>query len=384
MDTIALYDNDAFAKEFNARVVDIKNKDNGYDVVLDRTLFFPEQGGQTSDRGELGGCIVEDVQINCGIIHHIVSGDEIPFNVGDEINGRIDWNHRFNNMQQHTGEHIFTGIAHNIYGAENVGFHLSDNTVTLDLDVELTAEQVNEIEYRSNEIIAADLSVRCYYPDADSLRNIQYRSKKEINGAVRLVEIENTDICACCAPHVNTTGQVGILKVISFGKYKSGTRVFILCGLRALADYNRRMSLLEQSYQLLNCKEDQVPEKIRILMEDNRQQKYDMNRLKSDILLNQIEGYPSELMDVTIFMDGLDSKNMRDGVNTLIEKHQGLCAIFSGNDEEGYSFVIGSVTRDCNAIVAGMRQLLGAKGGGSRQMVQGSVSASRNEIERVL
>ena len=385
MKTEALYDQDAFARDFVGKVIsceEVKLEDKtAYKVVLDKTVFFPEQGGQTSDIGTLDEVQVIDVQIEDDVIYHYcLSG----FLIGEEVHGVIDWEHRFNNMQQHTGEHIFTGIAHNTYGADNVGFHLSDNTVTLDLNIELSDEQVDYIEKKANEIIAADVAVKAYYPNQQLLGAINYRSKKEINGAVRLVEIEGVDLCACCAPHVKTTGQVGMLKVMSYGKYKGGTRVYILCGLRALADYNRRMKLLEQSYQLLNCKDDEVPEKIAGLMEDKRQLEYRICDIKSGILTNQIETISPDLTDVTIFMEDLDAKTMRDGVNTLVEKHDGLCAIFSGNDEDGYNFVIGSKTRDCAAIATGLRELLGAKGGGSRQMAQGNVAATRNQIENTL
>jgi alanyl-tRNA synthetase len=348
---------------------------------LDQTLFFPEQGGQTSDIGILGQVSVTDVQIENEVIYHFC---DKPIEVGQKVVGTIDWEHRFGNMQQHTGEHIFTGLAHKIFGADNVGFHLSDNTVTLDLNIELSEEQVRLIERTGNEIIAKDVAVKTYYPDEATLAATDYRSKKEIDGDVRLVEIEGVDICACCAPHVKTTGQVGMLKVVSYGKYKGGTRVYILCGLRALDDYNRRMEILAKSYQQLNCPEEDLPGRIAGILEDNKQLKYKISQIKADILMNQIVRFPSELSDVTIFTEDLDSKTMRDGVNALVERHDGLCAIFSGDDEEGYNFVIGSKTRDCSAIAVGLRELLGAKGGGSKEMAQGSIQATRSAIEQTL
>ncbi len=385
MKTIALYDEDAFAKDFTAKVIScdeaIIDDQKLYKVVLDKSLFFPEQGGQTSDIGHLDEHPVVDVQIEGDTVYHYCKGG---FLIGEEVHGVIDWDHRFSNMQQHTGEHIFTGLAHNEYGAENVGFHLSDNTVTLDLNIELSEDMVEHIERKANEIIAADVAVKAYYPKQELLGAIAYRSKKEIDGPVRLVEIEGVDLCACCAPHVKSTGQVGMLKVVSYEKYKGGTRIYILCGLRALDDYNRRMKLLAKAYRTLSCKEDEVPDKIISLMDEGKQLKYRINDIKSGILMNQIESYPSEVSDITIFSEDLDAKIMRDGVNALVEKHDGLCCIFSGNDEEGYNFVIGSKTRDCAAIAAGMRELLGAKGGGSKQMAQGSVNATRNEIERTM
>ncbi|SCZ76414.1 alanyl-tRNA editing protein [Pseudobutyrivibrio xylanivorans] len=381
MKTIALYDDDSFATEFSAQVVSCEEVEGGFKIVLDQTLFFPEQGGQTSDVGSLGQVNVTDVQIEDDVIYHFC---DKPIEAGQKVIGTIDWNHRFGNMQQHTGEHIFTGLAHNLYGAVNVGFHLSDNTVTLDLNIELSEEQVRLIERTGNEIIAKDVPVKAYFPDEATLTATDYRSKKEIDGDVRLVEIEGVDICACCAPHVKTTGQVGMLKVVSYGKYKGGTRVYILCGLRALDDYNRRMDLLAKSYQQLSCSEEDLPGRIAGIIDENKQLKYKISQIKADILMNQIVKYPSELSDVTIFTEDLDAKTMRDGVNALVERHEGLCAIFSGDDEEGYNFVIGSKTRDCSAIAAGLRELLGAKGGGSRQMAQGSVQATRSAIEQTM
>ncbi|SFH88041.1 alanyl-tRNA synthetase [Pseudobutyrivibrio sp. OR37] len=380
-----LYDRDAYAKEFIAKVISCEEakKDDvtAYKVVLNHTLFFPEQGGQSSDIGTLDKTKVIDVQIENGLVYHYCTAG---FLIGEEVHGIIDWEHRFNNMQQHTGEHLFTGIAHNSYGAENVGFHLSDNTVTLDLDIELSEEQVDFIERKANEIIASDVEVKAYYPNQELLGAINYRSKKEIDGPVRLVEIEGVDLCACCAPHVKSTGQIGMLKVISYGKYKGGTRVYILCGLRALEDYNRRMKILASSYQKLNCKEDELPDKIDGLIEDTKQLKYRINDIETGLLNDRIETISPNLTDVTIFVEDVDTKIMRDGVNTLVERHDGLCAIFSGNDDDGYNFVIGSKSRDCSAIATGLRELLGAKGGGSKQMAQGSVNATRTQIENTL
>ena len=385
MKTIALFDSDSFAKDFIAKVISCEqtNIDDRklYKVVLDRTLFFPEQGGQTSDIGMIDDATVVDVQIKDDIIYHYCTSG---FLIGEEVHGTLDWNHRFNNMQQHTGEHIFTGIAHKSYGADNVGFHLSDNTVTLDLNIELDQEQIDFIERSANELITRDVAVKAYYPNQDLLGAINYRSKKEIEGPVRLVEIEGTDLCACCAPHVKSTGQVGILKVISFNKYKGGTRVYILCGLRALEDYKKKMSLLKLAYQTLSCKEEELPEKLAGLLNENKQLSYRISDIKAAFLNNQIEALSADLIDVTIFSEDLDAKTMRDGVNTLVAKHSGLCAIFSGNDDEGYNFVIGSSTRDCAAIATGLRELLGAKGGGSKQMAQGSVKATRSKIENIL
>lgn len=380
--TKALYDELPYENTFKGKVLSCdKQSEELYKIVLDQTLFFPEQGGQTSDIGTLNGLLVEDVQIENEIIYHFVKG---PLEVDSIVEGKIDYEHRFDFMQQHSGEHIFCGLAHNLYNAENVGFHLSANTVTLDLDVELNASDITKLEKEANKLIARNVKINCYYPSEDELNKTTYRSKKEIEGSVRLVEIEGVDICACCAPHVATTGQVGMIKVASFGKYKGGTRIYILCGLRALEDYNKKQELISLAYQQLNCQEDEISSKIGVIIDENKNLKYQLSQIKAKQLLEKIEKYPSELADVIVYTDDLDMKNMREGVNALVEKHDGLCAIFSGNDEDGYSFVIGSKTRDCKAIVAGLSELLGAKGGGSKQMAQGSVSCSRSQIEGVL
>ena len=385
MKTIALYDNDAYAKDFVGKVISCDEITKGdsklYKVVLNQTLFFPEQGGQSSDKGTLDNKLVIDVQIEEGIIYHYCKGG---FLIGEEVQGVIDWEHRFNNMQQHTGEHLFTGLAHNTYGAENVGFHLSDNTVTLDLNIELDDEQIEYIEKKANEIIARDVAVKAYYPNQELLGAISYRSKKEINGPVRLVEIEGIDLCACCAPHVKSTGCIGLLKVVSYGKYKGGTRVYILCGMRALQDYNRRMNILAKSYQLLNCMEEELPDKIEGLIEDNKQLKYRINDISGEVLRHEIEKVSTESPNAIIFMEELDAKTMRDGVNSLMESHDGLCALFSGNDDIGYNFIIGSKTIDCATMAKHLRESLNAKGGGSSQMIQGNINATLPEIEAQL
>ena len=376
-----LYDEKPYDVEFDATVISCEAKGDAFEIVLDSTLFFPEQGGQTCDTGYIEGSLVSDVQLSEGIVYHTCS---MAFAPGEKVHGKIDWQHRFNNMQQHTGEHIFTGLAHSRYGAQNVGFHLSDNTVTLDLDIELNSAQIREIEVLANEVIAENRRVKCYYPDLEQLKDIDYRSKKEIEGPVRLVEIEGVDICACCAPHATSTAQVGLLKVISFEKYKGGVRVYILCGSRAFFDYSFKQSIIDNARQVLNCKPEEIEEKIKSLLNENKNTKYEMSQIKTRQLLAQIEAYPAELSDITIFTEGVDSKIMREGVNGLMEKHDGLCSIFSGNDEDGYSFVIGSRTRDCQAIMSGLRQMLLAKGGGNKQMAQGSVASTKSEIERVM
>ncbi|MCF0129011.1 MAG: alanyl-tRNA editing protein [Pseudobutyrivibrio sp.] len=369
-----LYDLKPYDREFEALVlscekVSLDGKEYS-DTVLDKTLFFPEQGGQTSDVGYINDIRVFDVQMVDGVVHHYLEG---TVEVGVSVKGVIDWKRRYDNMQQHTGEHIFTGLAHNLYGAENVGFHLSDNVVTLDLDIELSQAQVTEIETKANEVIYSGALIKCYYPEASKLKEIPYRCKKEIEGDIRIVEIVGVDFCACCAPHVASTAEVGVLKVQSFMKYKGGTRVSILCGRRALLDYRQRISVIENCYQLLNCRQDELAEKIDTLLTANKQLKYDMGQLNCKLLSKEIESVDEALEDVVIFTEGVDAKAMREAVNSLVEKHPGICGVFSENEEGSFNYIAGSANTDCKKLAEALKDACGAKGGGSPAMIQGTV-----------
>ena len=400
--TKALYDELPYDREFEAKVIELEKEDGYYKLILDQTLFFPEQGGQSSDIGYIDGIKIYDVQIIDGTIYHYLKLDitnederetaesslENRFLPDTIIRGTIDWNHRFNNMQQHTGEHIFTGIAHKKYGAENVGFHLSDNTVTLDLNIELTKEQIDDIETKANEVIANNVPVICYYPSELELDKIEYRSKKEIEGAVRLVEIEGVDICACCAPHVSSTSQVGLLKVLSATKYKGGTRVSILCGLRALTDYRQKQHQLEESIKLLNCPLEEVSKKASKLLEENKTLKYKLSQIQSEGFLREIAKYNADenlgKEDVIIFTEGVETKALRDGVNLMMSKHKGICAVFNEEIESKFNFILGSELIDCNDVAATLRAIFDAKCGGSNKMIQGSIEADAEEIRATL
>ncbi|MCR4695168.1 MAG: alanyl-tRNA editing protein [Pseudobutyrivibrio sp.] len=385
MKSICLYDQDPFLKEFTAKLVSITENEKGLCLELNQTVFFPEQGGQSSDIGILGGFHVYDVQINQGtILHYCTNEGNIPLpKPGDEIRGAIDWEHRFNNMQQHSGEHVFTGLCHNEYGAENVGFHLSDNTVTLDLNINLGPEQIAHIEREANLVIARDLPIKAYYPSKEEAQEIVYRSKKEIDSDLRLVEIEGIDTCACCAPHVKTTGQIGMIKVVSFNKYKGGTRVYIACGLRALADYNRRMDLLARSYQALSCSEDDLPDKVADMIAANKNLQFQLSSLKGQILMEQVSKTDPNENKLLIFTTGADVKNMREGINSFLKTHDGEAFIFSGDDVNGYNFVIGSNISDCMEISRNIKDRFRGKWGGSSKMIQGNLLACEKDIRKM-
>ena len=249
--TQKLFEEDAFLREFTATVLSCEEKDGHFLVILDRTAFFPEGGWQPADHGTLGEAQVIDCHVSKGIITHTLTS---PLTPGETVEGHIDWARRFNFMQQHSGEHIFSGLVHSTFGYNNVGFHIGSDAVTMDFDGRLTWEDVLGIEARVNEAIWLDLPVEAGYPDAQTLESLPYRSKKEIDGDIRIVRIEGYDICACCGTHVRTTGQIGQVKVVGLQNYKSGVRVSILCGVRALAWAN---SVLKENQEISHLTSEQ-------------------------------------------------------------------------------------------------------------------------------
>ncbi len=356
---------------------------NTYAVTLDATAFFPEEGGQSADIGALNGQPVLDVQIKQDLIYHYVAE---PLTVGSTVSGHVDWAQRFDFMQQHSGEHIVSGLVHNRFGYNNVGFHLSVNEVTLDFNGELTAEQLQEIETEANRVVYRNLPIQVTYPSAEELAALSYRSKIEIEGQVRIITIPGIDICACCAPHVATTGEIGLIKIVHAQNYKGGMRLTIVCGMRALEDYRTKQNSVTSISVALSAKQNQVADAVLRLKDDILKQKEKYNALQARYLNLSLSALPApeQSADAILFVDSMDSIAIRSTVNTLIESYSGYCAIFSGSETDGYQFIIGSKERDCNALAQNLRQKLSAKCGGSPTMIQGSVTASPDCIRALL
>lgn len=381
--TKKLYYEDAYATEFDARVIsceEMAGEEKLYQVILDATLFFPEEGGQSPDKGVLDGANVVDVQIKNGIIIHTV---DKALEVGASVHGTLDWKHRFSNMQQHSGEHIFSGIVKRLYDYNNVGFHLSDNIVTMDFDGVLTDEDVEKIEYLVNEAIVQDLPVTVSYPDKEELARMNYRSKIEIEGQVRIVTIEGVDVCACCAPHVRKTGEIGMLKVMSVQKHRGGVRLSMLCGFRALQAFREKAVIITELMDSLTVSQELLPERVEKLKASNQDYKYRLAVAKQRLLGAKIEDIPKEQEDVILFEQDIENTVMRNAVNELTAKRNGICGIFVGSDESGYQFIIGSAGRDCTKAAAVFREQTGAKCGGKKEMIQGSVQQSEAVLREV-
>ena len=384
--TIKLYDATPYETTFTANVLSCEElSDKTYKLILDQTLFFPEEGGQTPDKGTINGMEVIDVQINNDIVeHYMVLPDQTtatsPISPNTPITGTIDWGYRFSNMQQHSAEHIFSGTVHREYGLNNVGFHLSDNIVTMDFDGVMTAEQIENIEWKVNQAIAENIEIDARYPSKEELAELTYRSKIEIDGPVRIVTIPGYDVCACCAPHVRRTGEIGMLKVMSVQNYKGGVRVSILCGFRALQAFREKNKVVSQLTSLLSTNQENITERVSQLKEQNQELKLQIGILKQEAMLGKIEKIPSEQENVILIEEELDTAIVRNVVNALVERHAGICGMFVGNDTEGYRFILGSKNADCRETAAGLREAFGAKGGGSAAMIQGSLVVSKEEI----
>ena len=383
--TVRLYDQDAYATEFEAEVLaceEVEKKEKKvYQVWLDQTLFFPEEGGQSPDMGTIDGIKVLDVQIKDEVITHTLAA---PLAVGTMVKGVVDWKHRFYNMQQHSGEHIFSGVVHNRFGYDNVGFHLSDSIVTMDFNGVITAEDIEKIETEVNQAIIENIPVEVSYPTKEELKVLEYRSKIEIEGQVRIVTIPGYDVCACCAPHVRRTGEIGMLKVMNVQSYKGGVRISILCGFRALEAFRQKADIITELMAQFSTNQEALVENVTKLKNTNQTMKNQLASAKQELMEYKVAAIPEDSENAILFESDLDTPVVRNVVNGLVEKFAGISAVFVGDDENGYQFIVGSKNKDCRAIAAALREKLSARGGGSDKMIQGSVAASQLQIEELL
>ena len=274
---------------FSAVVEACENKGDYYEAVLDRTAFFPEGGGQYADTGVIDGVKVVDVQEKNGLIYHKMEG---PLEVGKTVEGTIDWEERFSKMQNHSGEHIVSGLVHQMFGYDNVGFHMGKDAITMDFNGIFTKDDLKIIEQKANEAVVQNFDIEILYPSQEELNNLTYRSKIEIEGQVRIVRFPGYDVCACCAPHMNKTGEIGLIKLLGLQNYKGGVRVSMLCGFRALADYNEKADQVKNISVMLSAKENEVAQEVSKLKEENAAQKNKIYELQKMLLKYKVESVP--------------------------------------------------------------------------------------------
>ncbi len=376
MATIKLFENDSYIKEFTATVVSCEEKDGAYFIVLDQTAFFPEGGGQDADRGKINDADVLDVQIKDDIIYHKVNQS---FSVNEDVRCVLDWNTRFSRMQNHTGEHIVSGVIHSMFGYNNVGFHMNDTLITLDVDGPLTEDDIKVIELKSNQAVYDNKSIKAIYPTAEELPSYDYRSKLDITEGVRLIEIEDYDLCACCAPHVTKTGEIGIIKILSFIPYKKGTRIEMICGLLAFNDYCGLHNNNKSIMNLLSAKRMETPDAVEKIHKDLGASRSENKKLLSEMAMLKMEKYTFK-NSVCVFVDGATYDELRNCSNALVEEFE-YCYIFSNTDSDNYIYVVSSKENSVRDNVQNLNKAFSGKGGGRDNYAQGKIaSPSKNHI----
>ncbi len=377
--TDKLFYQDGYQQEFTARVISCEEMKKGYAIVLDQTAFFPEGGGQYGDLGFLDSVRVIDTQEKGDLVYHYTKEALEP---GKEVTGRLDWQVRFDRMQQHSGEHIISGIVHRRFGYDNVGFHLADDYCTMDFNGPITMEALKEIEEEANRIVFANLNINILYPSKEELKNLEYRSKIEIEGQVRIVEIPGVDICACCAPHTATTGEIGLIKLVRMDNYKGGERIYMLSGVRALKDYQIKEGSVKSISASLCVKEDEVAGAVEKLKEEQGALKNEIAALKQKLLAYRVEKISVDDPVSLVFDPELTGNEPREFMNLLLDKGAEICGIFAGDDEKGYRYVIGSRKEDVRPYGEKLKSL-GGRGGGKPEMIQGSIQAARAVLEEI-
>lgn len=379
--TEKLYYQDSHREAFTARVISCEwdEKRECYGVILDRTAFFPEGGGQYADTGVLSGVQVEDARERGDEVVHFVKQ---PLEPGSQVEGHIDYQDRFSKMQQHTGEHIVSGLVHRHFGYDNVGFHLGKELVTMDFSGVLTWEQLRQIEYEANGAVAANIPIEVIYPSKEELDTLDYRSKKELSGQVRIVIVPGYDVCACCAPHVKRTGEIGLIKLVDAIKYKGGTRVTMVCGFRALRDYQQKEDNVREISHLLSAKPGEVAEAVKRLQGENQQWKEKLARLQNAYLERKLSEIGEDAELVLLFEEELDKNAARRFADAGMRRCSGLCAVFLGNDNAGYQYIIGSQRVDLKAFLKEFHGTFAGKGGGKGEMVQGTVRGEKAALQQ--
>ena len=376
MATEKLYYQDAHQAAFEARVVSCQPGKHGYDVVLDRTCFYPEGGGQPGDTGFLSGVRVTDTHERGGEIVHFC---EQPLSEGQSVEGRIDYTRRFEFMQLHSGEHILSGVIHRRFGYENVGFHMGADFVTIDFSGMLTQEDLSAVEAEANEWVWKNVPIEITYPDAEALKTIPYRSKKELTGQVRIVTFPEADCCACCGTHVLRAGQVGLIKVLSCQKFREGVRMEIVSGQRALQYLDHVYDQARSVGQRLSVKPGDILPAVERLEEEQTALK-GREATMEDQLFQRIAAEHAGAENVLVFQPALRPDGVQRLADALAHQCGGLTAVFAGEDGHFNYALLRADGADINPQVKAMNSALHGRGGGRNGFAQGSVQASEGSI----
>lgn len=376
MEVKKLYYADSFLKEFKATVISCEETKGGWAVTLDATAFYPTGGGQNCDLGTLNGANVLDVHEQGEDILHLC---DAPLEIGSTVTGCIDWQRRFDFMQQHSGEHIVSGLIHEKFGYHNVGFHMGNGLVTVDFDGPITWEELLEIETRTNRIIWENKAVKCWYPDPEELTTIRYRSKRALPWPVRIVEFPGADVCACCGTHVQHTGQIGLVKFISCIKFKEGVRIEMASGERAMVLLQNIFEQNREVSQTFSAKILETGAAARKFSEMLAQEKFRATGLQRKVFAAIADAYAGKSLALH-FEEGLTPGRVRELADAVAERAK-TAVVFSGTDETGYSICIISKTEDIRNLGKAVNAALNGRGGGKPSAFQGSLKANRVQIE---
>ena len=375
-ETKKLYYEDVYKKEFTAKVLECRQGKKGYEVILDQTAFYPEGGGQPGDTGSLGEAAVTDVHEKNGELIHCTDRALEP---GTEVQGQINWARRFDLMQQHSGEHIVSGLVHEAFGYDNVGFHMGSDVITIDFSGMLDEAQMAEIEAKANQIIWENQEVEIFYPSEEELKELEYRSKKELYGWVRIVRFPGADTCACCGTHVTRTGEIGMVKLLSVVKFREGVRMEMISGRRVL-DYLNMVN--EQNRQIsvkLSAKMDKTAQAVARLQDENFALKGRVHSLEENFIVNEAAKW-NDCENPLLFENGMEAGSVQKLADAVLQVCKGRCAVFSRNADGSYKYAMGEKDGDLRQFTKDMNAALNGRGGGKPFFVQGSVQASEKEI----
>lgn len=379
--TIKKYYENSYISEFDAKVISCERQSDGrYAVVLDETAFFPEGGGQPGDTGTLNEvCVLDTHEKGTEVVHYT----DKPLTPGECVHGTLNFERRFRLMQNHSGEHIVSGIVNRRFGLDNVGFHMGSEDITVDYNGFLSREQLLEVELEANRIVCRNIAVRAEFPSADVLETLHYRSKKALVGDIRIVTVEGVDVCACCAPHLSRTGEVGIIKILDSIKYKSGVRVHLQCGLDALDDYNRKYEAVRKIANALSAKQNEVADAFSKYDEDFAQCRANASAMKAELLQMKVDALPEAEGNICLFEKELSGDDLRKFALSAAQKCKGACAVFSGEDGK-YNFVIVSRVHKLRELTKQINATINGRGGGSDEMIQGFAACSSETARQLM
>ena len=374
-----LYYESSYIKNFTASVTGCRERKGGrWEITLDQTAFFPEGGGQPWDTGTLGGADVLEVHERDGEVIHYT---DRPLEAGSQVEGCLDWERRFDHMQGHSGEHILTGCIHRRFGYDNVGFHMGSEEITIDFNGLLTGEELDEMEREANEAIYRNLPVQILTPSPEELENMEYRSKKELSGQVRITVIPGVDVCACCGTHVEHTGEVGLIKVLGMIHYKGGVRISLLCGRKALLHTAKRQKQIASLSVLLAAKQDEVPAAVERLKAEKEKLEMELSRMRQAQTEAKAAALPERSGGLAVFEE-MDPVQLRRYCTLLYEGGKGDIVLACARRGDGCLYVLGSSKRDMRSFSKKLNGLLRGKGGGSSLMAQGTFQAEEEEIRQ--